>query len=182
MCADLEFGLARRTDGGIGPVRHPAGAHALAEGPHADQQLLHLGRRELVVDAGRSRFWQAVSAAWYWESLTPSCCAPGNLSPPDACGSGKFGRPFERMHWAKASREEPDDSPGSGEPPGPVDDGLLQAGTSRAREAVAVMTAAARTADGHPRRDRHMARGLWFIMSSGKSEFGFTPAVLRSAG
>ena len=27
-----------------------------------------------------SRCWQALSAAWYWELLTPSCCALGNFA------------------------------------------------------------------------------------------------------
>jgi hypothetical protein len=90
-----------------------------------------------------SRFWQAFAAAWYWEPLTPSCCAPGNFLLLD--GSGKFGTPFERMHWAKASSEGPDDAPAFGEPLDPVDEGLLlHAAASRTSAVAAVLATAIR--------------------------------------
>jgi hypothetical protein len=90
----------------------------------------------------------------------------------DGWGSGKFGTPFERMHWAKASSEgldappafdeppEPSaDDPGFDEPPDPVDDGLLlHAAASRATAAAAMTAAAARAAGGHARRSRRMTR------------------------
>jgi hypothetical protein len=41
--------------------------------------------------------WQAVSAAWNWESLTPKCCASPLGTPPPLGGSGKFGTPCDRM-------------------------------------------------------------------------------------
>ena len=94
-----------------------------------------------------SRFWQAFAAAWYWESLTPSCCALGNLLLLD--GSGKFVRPFERMHWAKASSEGLDDPPAFGELPEPVDAGLLpHAVASRTMAAAAVLVTAIRMGIG----------------------------------
>ena len=43
-----------------------------------------------------SRLWQDPSAAWYWELLTPSCCAVGNFPLP--AGSGKLSTPWDRMH------------------------------------------------------------------------------------
>src|ERR1700731_915692 len=101
-----------------------------------------------LVPAG-SRRWQPFSAAWYWELLTPSCCAVGNFAlVAPASGSGKFGTPFERMHWEKARSEglaapaalgellEPVD-----EAPGPRDDGLALHAASGTRAAAAMMTA-----------------------------------------
>src|SRR5580704_3932641 len=45
------------------------------------------------------RCWQAVWAAWSWEVLTPSSCALAFGTCPLLGGSGKFGTPWERMHW-----------------------------------------------------------------------------------
>jgi hypothetical protein len=44
-----------------------------------------------------SRCAQAVCAVWYWELLTPSCCAVTFGISPLPLGSGKFGTPWERM-------------------------------------------------------------------------------------
>jgi len=76
-----------------------------------------------------SRSPQALVAAWYWELLTPSCCAVSLEIDPLLSGSGKLGTPWERMHWENASgpfdAEPPgkDDPPAEGEPtfatPGP---------------------------------------------------------------
>ncbi len=89
-----------------------------------------------------SRRWQAFSAAWYWELVTPSCCAPGNFTLLRAClGVGKFGTPCERMQWEKATSWEfaaPElaDPPAFVEPPEPVDDGPPpQAAADRTRAA-----------------------------------------------
>ena len=115
MVTEIEVRTPLGIDAGVRPGRHPVGAHALAELPHADQQLRHLGGGELVVDAGREQCWQASSAAWYTELLTPSCCAPGNfalLAP--ASGSGKSGTPRVRMHWEKASSGDAADAPALG--------------------------------------------------------------------
>src|SRR5580693_5025191 len=50
-----EIRLPRGRDTGVRPVRHPMGAHALAEFPHAVQQHRYLSRRVLVVGAARKQ-------------------------------------------------------------------------------------------------------------------------------
>jgi hypothetical protein len=115
----------------------------------------------------------------------------GNFVPPDAWGSGKFGTPFERMHWEKASNaelvdppavDEPpepfSDLPAFNEPPEPVDDGLpLHAAASRTKAAVAITADAVRAVGGRARRGRRMTRVPWFIMPcSGLGEHAGRPA------
>jgi hypothetical protein len=106
----IETRAMARTSGGVGPVRHPVGAHAPGEFPHAVQQLLQqglwtvaglkaLGDRRVAVFG--STCMQALSATWNWEVLTPSCCAGGDFPP--GSRSGKFGTPWERMQREKAS-------------------------------------------------------------------------------
>lgn len=115
-----------------------------------------------------SRCWQSFSAAWYWELLTPSCCALGNFAL--GCGSGKFGTPCERTQREKARSWEVADPPGFDEPLEPADDGLLlHAAASRARTAVAMMAVAARAMGGRARRVP--ARGICCM-----------PAVVRAGG
>jgi hypothetical protein len=66
---------------------------------------------------------------------------------------GKSGTPWERTHWTQATAvAELAAPPAVGEPPGSVDDGLLQAAASRARPAVAAMATAARGRRGHGSR------------------------------
>src|SRR6266702_123967 len=113
-----------------------------------------------------SRCWQVWVAAWYWE-LLPATWFRVVLLNPLLLGSGKLGTPWERMHWAKASRWEVADPPAFGELPGPAGDGLpLHAAASRARAVVAMMAAAVRAVGGRARGGRRMARVLWFIMPS----------------
>src|ERR1700730_16569934 len=118
-----------------------------------------------------SRCWQAFSAAWSWELLTPSCCAVSLAIPPLLSGAGEFRPPPERTQREKASAfwefvdGEFADPPAFGEPPEPVDELPLHA-DSRARPAVAMMAAALRAAGGRARRGRRMTRVRWFIMLS----------------
>jgi hypothetical protein len=58
MATEIENGPPLRIDAGIGPVRHPVGAHALTEPPHATQQQRYLGGRKLIVSAN----WEKVLA------------------------------------------------------------------------------------------------------------------------
>ena len=104
--------------------------------------------------------------------LTPSSTSACLENAPLLLGSGKFGTPWARTHRAKASTCETyaDDAPPApvddallvrvddGRPPEPVDELPPQA-VSRARPAVAMMTAAVRAA--------------------GRMGIGFMPAVLR---
>ena len=126
------------------------------------------------------------AAAWYRELLTPSCCAPGNfalLAP--AWGSGKFGTPFERMHWEKVSSCEFGDPPAFVEPPEPAAEGLpAHAAADRTTAADAMTAAALRTADSHAHHGRRMTRVQWFITPTGSTGVGFTliPEVLRPDG
>ena len=124
------------------------------------------GRNWSLVPAGSKR-WQSFSAAWYWELLTPSCCALGNFaSPTPGWGSGKFRTPYERMHWEKASSGEFADPAAFDEPPEPADDALpLHAAASRARAAAAMMAAAVGAADGRA-RDRRMTRVVFRMPTS----------------
>src|SRR5215472_7359293 len=72
------------------------------------------------------------------------------------------------MQWEyPTSDEEFTDPRAFGEPPEPVEDGLLlHAAASRARAAVAMMAAVIRAVGGHARRGRHMTQALLVIMSS----------------
>jgi hypothetical protein len=73
------------------------------------------------------------------------------------------------MQWAKLTADEEfAGRPLCGEPLEPVAAGppLLHAAASRARAAVAIMTAAIRAVAGHARRDGRMTRVLSFIVPS----------------
>jgi hypothetical protein len=139
-------------DGGLGPVRHSVGAHALAETPHAAQFLLHLGliRRAAAV-------WQQVLAG------VLGCLVQGSadaevLRARELCGdlawqgSGKLGRPFERMQREKASSWEFTDPPACDEPPELVDDGRPPHAVSGTVTAMAMQE--------HSVRAR-LRRGVW---------------------
>lgn len=111
-------------------------------------------RRCCSTDAVGSKCWQALWAAWYRELLAASWLRVTLLKTPLLLGSGKFGTPFERMQWEKASA--PFCCAGAA---GGVEDfcvvfeptcatwlpgALLHAGDSRASPAMAMIAAAVR--------------------------------------
>ena len=104
-CTEIEDWAPLGIDGGVGPVRHPVGAHALAEFQHADQQQLHLGRRE----TGRRCRPGAGAGRPFCGRLELGTADPELLRARElaiaapAAGSGKFGTPCERMQREKAS-------------------------------------------------------------------------------
>src|SRR5580704_10110855 len=106
-----------------------------------------------------SRCPQAWVAALYWELLAASWFRVALGNPPLLLGSGKFGTPRERTHWAYVSSwefadREFVDPPAFVEPPEPVDDGLALHAVSRAVTATA--------AQKHSVRAR-LCRSTWRI-------------------
>lgn len=90
-----------------------------------------------------------------------------------ASGSGKFGTPFERMHWEKASSEELAAPPAFeellepvDEVPELVDDGLALHAASGIRTAMAMTAATVRAVGCHARRGRRVTWVLSFTMPS----------------
>jgi hypothetical protein len=127
---------------------------------------------------GGSKSWQALSAAWNWVLLTPSCCRLNLGTSPPLVGSGKLRMPWERMQWENpiADGELADRElvvpPALDPPRGPADEGLLpHPAASRTRAAVAMVAALATW-----RRDRcALRRRAWTV---GRTEIQFMALVL----
>ena len=111
--SDIEDRHPLRIESGIGPVRHPVGAHAAGVtqlggricSTSAAGQLPSIRQSASCVSdppVGR-RPTQAVWAAWNWELLTPSCGKLTFGSSPLLAGSGNFDTPWERMQAEKAT-------------------------------------------------------------------------------
>jgi hypothetical protein len=111
-----------------------------------------------------SRCWQALWATWNWGLLARGTTLSLGIVPL-LLGSGKLDTPWERMQPEKASAPlscaDPAEVVEEGPPP-------PHPQTSRARPAVAMITAAVRAVGGDARRGRRVVRvGSFILRSSG---------------
>lgn len=113
--------------GGLGPIRHPVGAHTPDELQLVVRDLLRLGGSHPV--AARHQVFAGLRRRLVMGVAVRELVQGGLVELSVLLGSGKLGTPRERTHWAKASSWEFTD----GElveplafdvPPEPVDDGL----------------------------------------------------------